>query len=172
MAVDGIDRDAMVEALRAEAPDAGLAAKLNLFGQFVGSWALEVTNYFPDGRSETVPGEWRFGWVLQGRAVQEVYMARAGRHREYGTAVRIYDPSQDAWRIAWSGPMRGRQILLTGRPRGAEIVMEGAENAVKLQWVFSHLRDTSFRWRALESEDDGVTWKTVQEFRARRAHLK
>jgi hypothetical protein len=168
MAVNEIARDGMLDALRAEHPDASLAAKLNLFGQFVGSWALEVTNYFPDGSSETVPGEWRFGWVLQGRAVQDVYIARSGRHPEYGTAVRIYDPALDAWRIAWSGPVRGRQILLTGRPRGQEIVLEGTENAARLQWIFSHLRGTTFRWRATESQDDGATWKTVQEFRAQR----
>ena len=170
MAMNGMDQNAMLHALRAQDPDAGLADKLNLFGQFVGSWALEVTNYFPDGGSETVPGEWRFGWVLQGRAVQDVYIARSGKHQEYGTAVRIYDPDQDAWRIAWSGPMRGRQLLLTGRSRGQEIVLEGSENAVKLQWIFSDLRGTSFRWRALESYDDGATWKTVQEFRAQRMH--
>jgi hypothetical protein len=168
LAVDGTDPGAMLDALRAEGPDAGLAAKLNLFGQFVGSWALQVTNYFPDGGTETVPGEWRFGWVLQGRAVQDVYIARAGKHQEYGTAVRIYDPAADVWRIAWSGPVRGRQILLTGRPRGQEIVLEGAENTVKLRWIFSDLRGTSFRWRALESHDDGATWTTVQEFRAQR----
>lgn len=170
MAVNGIDRDPMLEALRAEGPDARLTAKLNLFGQFVGSWTLEITNYFPGGGSETVPGEWHFGWVLQGRAVQDVYIARAGRHQEHGTAVRIYDPAQDAWRIAWSGPMRGRQILLTGRAREQEIVLEGAENTVRLRWIFSDLRGTSFRWRALQSEDDGATWKTVQEFRAQRMH--
>jgi hypothetical protein len=100
--------------------------------------------------------------------VQDVYMAHAGRHREYGTAVRIYDPSLDAWRIAWSGPIRGRQILLIGRPRGQEIMLEGTENATRLQWIFFDLRGTSFRWRAQES-DDGTTWKTVQEFRAQRA---
>jgi hypothetical protein len=166
--VNGIEPGAMLDALRAEGPHAGLAAKLNLFGQFIGSWALQVTNYFPDGGSETVPGEWRFGWILRGRAVQDVYIARTGKHQEYGTAIRIYDPVQDAWRIAWSGPMRGRQILLTGRSRGSEIVLEGTENAVALRWIFSQLHGRSFRWRALESHDDGATWTTVQEFRAQR----
>ncbi len=61
--------------------------------------------------------------------MQDVYIARSGKHQEYGTAVRIYDPSQDAWWIAWSGPMPGRRILLTGR----------------LQCTFSDLRGTSFR---------------------------
>ncbi len=44
------DRDAMLDALRAQEPDARLADKLNLFGQFIGSWALEVTNYLPGRR--------------------------------------------------------------------------------------------------------------------------
>jgi hypothetical protein len=65
--------------------------------------------------------------------------------------------------------VRARQILLVARPRGDEIVLEGSENTVKLQWIFSEVRDVSFRWRALESKDDGLTWELVQEMHAQRA---
>jgi hypothetical protein len=40
---------AMIEALQASHPRAMLAEKLQLFGQFVGSWDVEVANYKPDG---------------------------------------------------------------------------------------------------------------------------
>jgi hypothetical protein len=55
---------AMIEALQASHPRATLGDKLQLYGQFVGSWDVEVTNFKPDGSQETVEGEWHFGWVL------------------------------------------------------------------------------------------------------------
>ena len=32
------------------------------------------TSYAPDDATATVPGEWYFGWVLDGRAVQDVWI--------------------------------------------------------------------------------------------------
>jgi hypothetical protein len=77
---------AMIEALEASHPRASLAEKLQLFGQFVGSWDVVGTSYRPDGSQETVQGEWHFGWVLEGRAIQDVWIApkrslRAGNGR-------------------------------------------------------------------------------------------
>src|SRR5262249_52253306 len=96
---------AMIEALHSSRPRAQLVQKVRLFGQFVGSWDVEVINYKPDGSQETVPGEWHFGWVLDGRAIQDVWIApkrslRAGNEEvgEYGATLRFYDPEIDAWR--------------------------------------------------------------------------
>jgi hypothetical protein len=173
--MDDMNDQAMLELLQSPGPDADLRTELALFGQFVGSWKTSLTNYFPDGGSETVLGAWRFSWVLQGRAVQDVFVApwpadsAGGRYREYGTTVRFYDPSLGLWRIVWCGPVRGRQVLLRGRPVGDEIVLDGVENDVRLQWIFSDVQHDSFRWRAIESQDDGRTWKTVQEMGVQRA---
>jgi hypothetical protein len=164
----------MLDFLTAAAPEAGLATQLRLFGQFVGSWTVELTNHYPDGSQETVPAAWHFGWVLQGRAVQDVFLAPSdagydGPYREYGTTVRFYDPFIDRWRVVWSGPMRGRQILFLGQARGDEIVLEGRERSAQLRWVFSEVRPDSFRWRALESPEGPDSWTLVQEMVTRRA---
>src|SRR5262249_47666711 len=45
-----------------------------LYGQFVGDWVLDVTYHRTDGTSQTFAGEWHFGWILDGRAVQDVWM--------------------------------------------------------------------------------------------------
>lgn len=80
----------MIEVLQASTPFDGMAEKLQLFGQFVGSWDARVVNYKPDGsNSQTVEAEWHFGWVLEGRAIQDVWIApkrslRAGRKRPWG----------------------------------------------------------------------------------------
>jgi hypothetical protein len=88
--------------------------KLALFGQFVGSWDLSVTNHRPDGDSTTVPGEWHFACALGGRAIQDVWIAPSRAERaakgassdsgEWGSTLRLYDAEIDAWRVTWIGP--------------------------------------------------------------------
>ena len=66
--------------------------------------------------------------------------------------------------------MKGLVLPFVARPIGDEIVLEGrfAEGAVT-RWMFSDVEPGSFRWRAVESTDDGSTWTLVQEMAARRA---
>src|SRR5262244_4371463 len=123
---------AMIEALQSSHPRALHAEKLRLFGQFVGSWDVEVTNYKPDGSKEIVQGEWHFGWVLDGRAIQDVWIAPKRSLRavdeevgEYGATLRFYDPRIDAWRSTWIGPTRGWVLPFIARQINEEIVLEG-----------------------------------------------
>jgi hypothetical protein len=67
-----MNADAMLLALKASGPDPRLEKELMLFGQFVGSWDVDVTNIEPDGSQLELKGEWHFGWVLQGKAIMDV----------------------------------------------------------------------------------------------------
>jgi hypothetical protein len=145
----------MLHALAAHGPAPEYAAELHTFGQFVGSWELNCTEYEPDGTSRTLPGEWHFDWVLEGRAIQDVWIlpsreqrARPGTEAvEWGTAVRFYDPAIAAWRVSWSGPGRGRSYAFVARERGGAIVLEGDGDAgAQLRWRFSEITSDRFRW--------------------------
>ena len=77
-----------------------------LYGQFVGSWD-GVLRYLDaeEIRHETTP-EVHFGWVLDGRAVQDVWIAPSRQGRREGerllmhdSTFRIYDPQTDSWQI-------------------------------------------------------------------------
>src|SRR5918911_5769208 len=95
-----------LEGLVAGGPAAEHADKLMLFGQFVGDWEADFTVYDPGGAKQTAKAEWHFGWVLEGRAVQDVWIVPRREERgrtspvpsDYGTALRLYDPAIDAWR--------------------------------------------------------------------------
>ena len=50
----------MLEALGADGPPPEFADKLRTFGQSVGAWDLECTEYELDGTSATETGEWHF----------------------------------------------------------------------------------------------------------------
>jgi hypothetical protein len=167
----------MIDALAARGADPA-ATEPDLFGQFVGSWDLDVTYYPTPAETETSNGEWHFGWILEGRAIQDVFIVprrgENGRHgsghqpRVYGTTVRFFDPAIDAWRIVWASPLSGVQALFIGRRRDDEIVLENTDGGMIMHWVFSDIENNSFRWRAETSEDGGSTWRLVQEMTVRR----
>jgi hypothetical protein len=89
---------------------------------------------------------------------------------EYGATLRFFDPTIQAWRSTWIGPVRHLVLPFIGRQVEDEIILEGSFAPGWLtRWIFSLVTVTSFRWRSMESCDDGVTWTTVQEMAARRA---
>ena len=105
---------AFLDALGADGPAADRAGKMDLYGRFVGSWDLEVRRFFDDGSTRQRQGEWHFGWVLEGRAIQDVWIVprrgplrqgdAAANSNRFGTTLRVYDPRIDAWHIQWTDP--------------------------------------------------------------------
>lgn len=171
-----MDSDSMIEALQAHGPHPDLAEHLMLFGQFVGAWDVDVTNIASDGTKEEFKGEWHFGWVLAGRAVMDVWITprrllrRQGDPYEYGATLRFFDPTIQAWRSTWNGPVRHLVRPFIARQVGQEIILEGTFEDRHIRWIFSQITATSFQWRNIESTDEGSTWTTVQEMSAHRTH--
>lgn len=169
--------DSMIAALQANGPHPDLASELMLFGQFVGAWDIAVTNIEPDGTKKELKGEWHFGWVLEGRAVMDVWITPRRSLRdsidpyEYGATLRFFDPTIQAWRSTWIGPMRHLVRPFIARQVGDEIILEGSFAPGNLtRWVFSQITATSFHWRNMESSDEGVMGTIVQEMDAQRAN--
>ena len=153
------------------------ADKLHLFGQFVGAWDVDITNYPADGPARQIAGEWHFAWVLDGRAIEDVWIAPRRSLRkpgtedggEYGATLRFYDPKIDAWRSTWHGPARGVVMPFIGRQVGKEIVLEGSfEPGVATRWIFSDITDRTFHWRSVESRDGWRTERMDQKMVAAR----
>jgi hypothetical protein len=167
--------DGMLDALRANGPHPAVAARMHLFGQFVGSWDVDVVNVGPDGQACSFKAEWHFGWVLEGRAVMDVWMALPlsghgpAERYEYGASLRFFDDEIDAWRSTWIGPVRHLVRPFIARPMGSEIVLEGSfAPGTLMRWLFSDIEVAAFRWRNIESNDGGHTWTEVQRMAATR----
>src|SRR5262249_52022022 len=64
----------LIDALHVSGPAHEHADKLMLFGQFVGSWDVEWAATGANGEPATATGELHFGWVLGGRAVQDIWI--------------------------------------------------------------------------------------------------
>jgi hypothetical protein len=166
--------DPLVRALHSEGPLALLADPLNLFGRFIGAWDLVWHGQDPAGIPIEVRGKLDFGWILGGRAIQDVWQmpsdpADAGRMRAFhGTTIRFFDPAIGAWRSTWLDPLNGRVRRFLGRPVGEAIVLEGLDDDPRERWSFHDITTESFRWLGEESLDGGGSWVLRQEIWGRR----
>ncbi|MCL5808018.1 MAG: hypothetical protein M1418_05665 [Deltaproteobacteria bacterium] len=160
------------QALIASGPASDRAAKMMLYGQFIGSWDGTVFVHRPDGQRFENSCEVHFGWALAGRAVQDVWIAPSRKTRNagaedgmYGTTLRVYDPKTDQWEITWIDPVRRNFNRMIGRPVGNEILQEYRDEDGKIgQWCFTDIRPNSFHWISRESNDGRLTWNLTAEF--------
>jgi hypothetical protein len=156
----------LVELLLADGPASDRADKMGLYGWLVGAWEMDAVVHMDDGRKHAGRGEIRFGWALEGRAIQDVWILPGVF---YGTTLRIYDPVIDAWHIIWSDPLRQYYTRQIGRAQGVDIVQLGKTNSgVVVRWSFTDITPDSFRWLGQRSLDGEATWQLQAEFRARR----
>ena len=153
--------------LHANGADPEHAEALQLYGRFVGDWDSEIVAHGPDGARHHAQGEIHFGWILEGRAIQDVWILPGVF---YGTTLRVYDPNIDAWHILWSDPVRQFYSRQIGRAQGDDIVQLGTNDAGEaVRWSFTAITPVSFRWTGERSRDDEKTWQLQAEFFARRA---
>ncbi|MEW6406461.1 MAG: hypothetical protein AB1649_32145 [Chloroflexota bacterium] len=166
--------------LQANGPHPAYQDKLALFGQFVGDWDMQIEFFNKDGSSFLrIPGAWSFSWVLDGRAIQDVFMCadlqdptkNAEGVRRIGTTLRHYNPKADTWQAVYLGATSGDMFVFTAQPVKDEIWLEGKEgDSALIRWIFSDIRADHFHWRGMTSADNGQTWRMEQEmFGARRA---
>jgi hypothetical protein len=155
---------------------------LALYAFLIGRWDTTVVAHEPDGTSHENRGEIHAGWVLEGRAIQDVWLVPVRPERRtplqqlpvtgswYGTTLRVYDPGIDAWHILWTDPATQFMARQLGRPRGADIVQEGKlESGAILRWSFTDIAPRSFHWIGEVSTDEGGSWRRQVDVLARRA---
>lgn len=164
--------------LIAESRAAGIAEPDDLYGWLIGSWELDVLDYDAAGNVQRGDGEVHFARVLEGRAVQDVWImprrvagappSAACRNR-YGMTLRVWDPAIGAWRVTWINPVSGSRDELIGRRVGKDLVQVGTHaNGVPIRWSFTDIAPNGFRWIGEALEPDGKTWRLEAEFHARR----
>lgn len=150
---------------------------LDLYGRLIGSWDLDIVSIDDEGATRHTQGEAHFGRILEGRAVQDVFInprrvdrgpGMASFANWFGTSLRIYDPILRAWRISWFNPADGVRAELLGRREGEAIVQEGMfPDGTPIRWTFSEITPRSFVWRAERLQPD-KTWRLQVDLRGRR----
>jgi len=144
----------------------------DIYGWLIGSWRVRTIDYLKDGSKKETESEWHFARVLEGRAIQDVYIVPSRHHRpasnernRYGTSLRYYDSDIGAWRVTWINPVSHVENHLIGRKVGNEIIQEGRdEDGSLMRWCFRDITSNSFRWTGEISNDQGKTWHLGAEF--------
>jgi hypothetical protein len=171
------DSNAMIGVLAADGPFPEWREELDLFGRLIGSWDIQGRFFDSEGAIEDEhQAEWHFGWVLEGRVIQDVLIRPARSLRtngepaqEYGTSLRVFEPRTGTWLVTWIAPVSARLVNLVARSQGEEISIEGPGPEGGLyRWTFSEISPAGFLWQGYQSEDDGANWLLGQEMTATR----
>jgi len=163
----------MVKALEAMGPHPSLGDQAKIFGRLVGTWNVEYTDYSKDGKVSHRSGELIVGWVMDGRAIQDlwiVYPSGARKERELYTDLRYFDPKSRTWPATFVDPEHASVARFTGGPVGDDqIVLDTPDlGEMDTRWSFNDIRPDSFVFRDQASGDGGKTWRLQSEYHMRR----
>ena len=163
----------MVAVLPARAPHPSLGHHADLFGRFVGTWDADYSFIAEDGSVRHSRGEVMFGWILDGYALQDIFLSYpkpdSTDERKMVTGVRFVDPKTDKWTVMFAAPAFGAAVRMEGGAEGDRIVLRGRDDKGNLlRWSFNDIRPESFVWRGETSYDGGKTWRLEEEHRMTR----
>jgi hypothetical protein len=163
----------MVTVLAAPGPHPSLGRQADLFGRFVGTWDADYSFIAEDGSVRHKRGEVLFGWVLDGHALQDIFLSYpdsgSSDERKMVTGVRWVDPKSGKWTLAFVAPTFDVIIRMEGGAEGDRIVLRGQDSkGVQLRWSFNDIQPDSFVWRGESSRDGGRTWRLEEEHHMRR----
>src|SRR6185295_10781010 len=104
---------------------AGDPPEARLFDRVAGSWNVDYTNIADDGTRDRVRGQLLAGWVLDGRALQDVWIQfpQPGEDRFIGTTLRFYDPDRKTWRVTWVSAIAKAVTVLEGGEEDGRIAL-------------------------------------------------
>ena len=153
--------------------------KLKPYQGFIGSWIFDWVGYNEDGSTWTVPGEWHFSWILEGRAIQDNWICPKIDLRlsenypegEYGTTIRFYDFREGCIKIIFIGPILSNLSIFKVSHTRDRIIQDEIMTVGKgkiSRWEIKDIKENSFKWESYISYDSLKTWKMDQEIYAKR----
>ena len=130
------------------------------FGFLIGEWDILYSDNHGTGRERHVKGEWIFSWVLDGTAIQDVFICPSRTERQihpqpdatWGTTLRIFNPGTKTWDIFYGAS--GEAERLEAKKEGDAIVLTEI-TAGKMKWTFSDIGDNYFLWENRLFNEDG-----------------
>ncbi len=166
-------RSGLVAELNATSPHPSLGNQAEVVGGLVGTWDVEYTHFAKDGKATHRTGEFIVGWVMDGRAIQILWIVNpSGTRKDWEVYTNLHwlDPKSRAWRSAFVDPEHGSVARFTGGPVGHDrFVLETQDFGSELtRWSANDIRPDSFVWRDEGSSDGGKTWKLRAEYQMKR----
>jgi hypothetical protein len=160
-------------ALEAPRPSPLLGDQAQALGRVVGTWDVEYTDFAKDGTATHRTGEFIVGWVMDGHAIQDLWIVNPSgkrKDREVYTDLHYFDSQTRTWHATFFDPEHGSVARFTGGPVGEDrFVLETQDlGSPQTRWSFNDIRRDSFVWRDEASSDGGKTWRLQAEYRMTR----
>lgn len=142
------------------------------YAPLLGDWDFDYYDIRDGKRTRHVEGEWIFRRVLNGTAIEDLFIcpSRATMETnpqpdgEYGAAIRMFNPASCSYDMVYT--TYGYMTRLNIRRENEKIVCTVLERPNE-KWVFSDITPTTFRWQNITVTTDGE-WRTNCEVLARR----
>jgi len=165
-------REAMINVLRSVDANPSIGDEAKTFDRFVGTWDADFTFYRADGSVFHKKGELLFGWVMDGHAIQDLwigYPSENQKERTIGTTIRFFDTALKQWRVVFVNPQFNYVVTAQGGREGDRIVLHGRDtDGLPIRWTFSEMKPDSFHWQGEKSHDGGKTWKVEEDHHMKR----
>lgn len=129
------------KALTSQGKHPSIPEEDNWFGPLVGTWDMEWIDGHGTEQERHVPGEWIFSWVLEGTAIQDIFICPSRQARKtktwpdaaYGTTIRIYHPGKRVWDIFYG--TAGETVQLEAKKENGQIVLTEITQK-NMKWIF------------------------------------
>ena len=169
---DPSPREAMISVLASTNPSPHIGEEARTFDRLVGTWDADYAFYRDDGTVLHKKGELLFGWIMDGRAIQDLwigYPTDNQKERTIGTTIRFFDTATKQWRVVFVGPQSNYMVTMQGGREGERIVLRGVDSdGLPIRWSFSEMKSDSFHWLGEKSHDGGKTWKVEEDHHMKR----
>ena len=145
------------------------------FSPLLGDWNFEFSD--PSGRR--VKGEWFFRRVLDGGAIEDIYICPSRDtvktnpqpDGEYGAAIRMYNKDKRCYDMTYVNA--AVTVRLTVNKNGEKIECVAAKASSEQQetekWVFSEITENTFHWQNITVLENGKE-RVNGEVHAERLH--
>jgi hypothetical protein len=158
----------LATALQALGPHPALGDQAKVFGRLVGTWDVEYTDFSNDGKVRHRSGELIVGWILDGRAMQDLWIVDPSfgrKEREVYTTVRYFDLKSGTWPAIFIDPEHASAARFTGGAVGNDrIVLDTRDfGHEETRWSYGDIRPDAFGYREEQSSDGGKTWRLTLE---------
>jgi hypothetical protein len=165
-------REAMINVLRSADGNPSIGEEAKTFDRLVGTWDADFTFYRKDGSVSHKKGELLFGWVMDGHAIQDLWIGYPTENQEertIGTTIRFFDTTLKQWRVVFVNPQFNYVVTAQGGREGDRIVLHGQDtDGLPIRWTFSEMKPDSFHWQGEKSHDGGKTWKVEEDHHMKR----
>jgi len=163
----------LTAALEATRPSPALGDHAHVLSRVIGTWDVEYTDFAQDGTATHRTGEFIVGWVMDGRAIQDLWIVNPSgtrREREVYSDLHYFDSKTRTWHATFFDPEHASVAKFTGGPVGEDrFVLETQDlGSPQTRWSFNDIRPESFVWRDEASGDGGKTWRLQAEYRMKR----